>query len=106
MFGISCSSLPILASDLGLKDNNIAMARGSAILEYQLKSTHEEQRKSTKAQPIRLSRAAQLQLVALALGVLLTLFVAFEVYGPALNGEFLFDDSYLPFMTSQLPRVH
>ena len=26
------------------------------------------------------------------------LFVAFEVYGPALHGEFLFDDSYLPFL--------
>ena len=26
------------------------------------------------------------------------MFVAFEVYGPALNGEFLFDDSYLPFL--------
>src|SRR4051794_4249898 len=31
-------------------------------------------------------------------GVLLVLVVAFEVYGPALNGEFLFDDSYLPFL--------
>ncbi|HYP07928.1 MAG TPA: tetratricopeptide repeat protein [Bryobacteraceae bacterium] len=32
-----------------------------------------------------------------ALGFVLVLFVAFEVYGPALKGEFLFDDSYLPF---------
>ena len=30
--------------------------------------------------------------------VVVTLLVAFEVYGPALNGEFLFDDSYLPFL--------
>lgn len=29
---------------------------------------------------------------------LFAIFVAFEVYGPALNGEFLFDDSYLPFL--------
>ncbi len=29
-------------------------------------------------------------------------FVAFEVYSPALNGEFLFDDSYLPFL---MPNV-
>jgi tetratricopeptide (TPR) repeat protein len=36
------------------------------------------------------------------LGGLLTLFIAFEVYGPALNGEFLFDDSYLPFMSSRI----
>ena len=34
--------------------------------------------------------------------MLLVLFVAFEVYGPALNGEFLFDDSYLPFL---MPNV-
>jgi tetratricopeptide (TPR) repeat protein len=32
-----------------------------------------------------------------ALGLFGLLFVAFEVYGPALNGQFLFDDSYLPF---------
>jgi protein O-mannosyl-transferase len=30
------------------------------------------------------------------------LFIAFEVYSPALNGEFLFDDSYLPFL---MPNV-
>jgi hypothetical protein len=34
-----------------------------------------------------------------AVGFLLILWVAFQVYGPALNGEFLFDDSYLPFLT-------
>jgi tetratricopeptide (TPR) repeat protein len=33
-----------------------------------------------------------------ALGLALVLFVAFEVYGPALHGEFLFDDSSLPFL--------
>src|SRR3954454_1922271 len=33
-----------------------------------------------------------------AIGFLLAAFLAFEVYGPALNGEFLFDDSYLPFL--------
>ena len=32
-----------------------------------------------------------------ALIVLFVLFAAFEVYAPALNGEFLFDDDYLPF---------
>ncbi|MDZ4802305.1 MAG: tetratricopeptide repeat protein [Bryobacteraceae bacterium] len=31
-------------------------------------------------------------------GLILVLFVGFEVYGPALNGEFVFDDQYLPFM--------
>ena len=37
-----------------------------------------------------------------ALAFLAVLFVAFEVYGPALNGEFLFDDDYLPF---SMPEV-
>ena len=30
------------------------------------------------------------------------LLVAFEVYGPALNGEFLFDDEYLPFAMPEM----
>ena len=32
-----------------------------------------------------------------AIGVVAAVFVAFEVYGPALHGPFLFDDRYLPF---------
>src|SRR5688572_25803303 len=34
----------------------------------------------------------------IALAVVLALVVAFEIYGPALHGEFLFDDEYLPFL--------
>lgn len=37
-----------------------------------------------------------------AAGAFLLLLVAFEVYSPALNGEFVFDDSYLPFL---MPNV-
>jgi protein O-mannosyl-transferase len=37
-----------------------------------------------------------------AVAVLAAVFIAFEVYGPALNGEFLFDDDYLPF---SMPEV-
>src|ERR1700676_1705761 len=33
-----------------------------------------------------------------AVGLLVALFVVFEVYGPAMNGEFLLDDTYLPYM--------
>lgn len=33
---------------------------------------------------------------------LFVLYVAFEVYAPALNGEFLFDDEYLPFSRPEL----
>jgi tetratricopeptide (TPR) repeat protein len=40
-----------------------------------------------------------------ALGVFLVLVVAFEVYSPALNGEFLFDDSYLPFLMPNLANA-
>lgn len=33
-----------------------------------------------------------------ALGLFALLFIAFEVYAPALSGPFLYDDSYLPFL--------
>src|SRR6185369_1585058 len=35
-----------------------------------------------------------------ALGILAVFVVAFEVYGPALNGPFVYDDVYLPFMNA------
>lgn len=35
-----------------------------------------------------------------AAGLLAALFLAFELYGPALHGEFLFDDHYLPFLVT------
>ncbi len=38
----------------------------------------------------------------LALGCFLLFFVACEVYGPALNGPFVFDDQYLPFVNGEL----
>ena len=38
-----------------------------------------------------------------ALGVLLTLVAAFEVYGPSLYGPFIFDDQYLPFSVPNFP---
>jgi Tfp pilus assembly protein PilF len=33
-----------------------------------------------------------------AVGLLVALFVVFEVYWPAMNGQFLLDDTYLPYM--------
>jgi Tfp pilus assembly protein PilF len=33
-----------------------------------------------------------------AIGLLVALFVIFEVYWPAINGQFLLDDTYLPYM--------
>ncbi|MCU1274492.1 MAG: Tetratricopeptide 2 repeat protein [Bryobacterales bacterium] len=38
-----------------------------------------------------------------ALGFVIALALAFEVYGPSLNGPFLFDDQYLPFSVSTFP---
>ncbi|MSV30284.1 MAG: tetratricopeptide repeat protein [Bryobacterales bacterium] len=38
----------------------------------------------------------------LPLGCFLLFFVACEVYGPALNGPFVFDDQYLPFVNGEL----
>ncbi|MEP6536414.1 MAG: hypothetical protein ABJF23_13900 [Bryobacteraceae bacterium] len=35
-----------------------------------------------------------------ALGILAVFLIAFEVYGPALNGPFVYDDVYLPFMNA------
>lgn len=40
------------------------------------------------------------------MGGLLVFFVAFEVYGPALKGEFLFDDNYLPFLMPNVADAH
>jgi Flp pilus assembly protein TadD len=37
-----------------------------------------------------------------ALGLGLALFAAFQIYGPAMNGPFVFDDQYLPFLD---PRI-
>jgi protein O-mannosyl-transferase len=37
--------------------------------------------------------------------VALSLLFAFEVYGPALNGEFLFDDEYLPFLMPDVQQA-
>src|SRR5687768_16056464 len=37
--------------------------------------------------------------------ILFAAFVAFEVYGPALRGEFLFDDSYLPFLRPEMQNA-
>jgi protein O-mannosyl-transferase len=37
------------------------------------------------------------------LGFVIALVVAFEVYGPSLNGPFVFDDQYLPFRQPNFP---
>src|SRR5688572_25173105 len=44
------------------------------------------------------ARTDSIQWWHLALGVLASVLLAFYAYAPALRGEFLFDDSYLPFL--------
>lgn len=36
---------------------------------------------------------------------MVALLLCFEVYGPALNGEFLFDDEYLPFLAPEVQQA-
>jgi Tfp pilus assembly protein PilF len=40
-----------------------------------------------------------------AVGLLVALFVVFDVYWPATNGQFLLDDTYLPYMLPDYARV-
>jgi len=40
-----------------------------------------------------------------AVGLLVALFVVFDVYWPAINGQFLLDDTYLPYMLPEYARV-
>jgi Tfp pilus assembly protein PilF len=40
-----------------------------------------------------------------AVGLLVALFVVFDVYWPAINGQFLLDDTYLPYMLPDYARV-
>ncbi|HYO84451.1 MAG TPA: hypothetical protein VES20_23820 [Bryobacteraceae bacterium] len=47
----------------------------------------------------------RLQAWMILLAALASIFVAFEVYGPALNGEFLFDDDYLPFQVPDMQNA-
>ena len=40
-----------------------------------------------------------------AVGLLVALFVVFDVYWPAINGQFLLDDTYLPYMLPNYAHV-
>ena len=40
-----------------------------------------------------------------ALGLFVALFIALEIYGPAIGGPFLYDDRYLPFMAPGIESV-
>src|SRR6266851_8198357 len=55
-----------------------------------------KKRDTRKAAPTPTQKSARPEFWLYALGLLAGLFAAFQVYGPALHGPFLFDDSYLP----------
>src|SRR4051794_19025347 len=50
-------------------------------------------------------QAGRIPLWVWLVGFLGLLIVGFEVYGPALNGEFVFDDQYLPFLIPEAQRA-
>lgn len=63
---------------------------------------HAEKGRSVAPKPAPVPPPRKVAWWHLALGAVLVVLVAFEVYGPALNGEFLFDDSYLPFLMTNV----
>ncbi len=47
---------------------------------------------------VQITQPSQPQRWPYAVGLLVALFAVFEVYWPAINGQFLLDDTYLPYM--------
>ena len=71
-----------------------------------MKASKEPSRKSGRAAARPAVAAVEKRRAALwpyGLGFAIALAVAFEVYEPALNGPFLFDDQYLPFRLPNFP---
>ena len=61
-----------------------------------MKASKRESRKAAVAAPNKQARQERQEWWMYGLGILAGLFVAFQVYAPAQNGPFLFDDLYLP----------
>ena len=71
-----------------------------------MKAKKQESRKSRRAGARATTAIAEKPRAAYwpyALGCVLALVVAFQVYGPSLYGPFLFDDQYLPFSVPNFP---
>jgi Tfp pilus assembly protein PilF len=61
-----------------------------------MKTNKRESRRAAAAEPKKQTNQV---LWMYGLAIVAALFVAFQIYGPALNGPFLFDDLYLPMNT-------
>src|SRR5260370_5738214 len=71
-----------------------------------MKARKQKSRKSRRASAKAATAVAEKPRAAYwpyALGCVLALVVAFQVYGPSLYGPFLFDDQYLPFSVPNFP---
>ncbi len=71
-----------------------------------MKTKKQETRKSRRASAKAATAVAEAPRTVYwpyALGCVLALGAAFEVYGPSLDGPFLFDDQYLPFSLPSFP---
>ena len=54
---------------------------------------------------VAVAPAPQTRFWPYAIGLLVALFVVFDVYWPAINGQFLLDDTYLPYMLPNYAHV-
>jgi protein O-mannosyl-transferase len=68
-----------------------------------MKPSKEPSRKSSRAAARPAVEQRRAFFWPYGVGVAIALAVAFEVYGPSLNGPFLFDDQYLPFGRPDFP---
>src|SRR4026209_1083900 len=69
-----------------------------------MKSKKQATRRTPRAQPGHvLAEASPVPRWPYAAGIAVAVAAAFEVYGPSLNGPFLFDDQYLPFGKPDFP---
>jgi tetratricopeptide (TPR) repeat protein len=69
-----------------------------------MKSKKQATRRTPRAQPgPAVAEASPAPRWPYAVGIALAVAAVFEVYGPSLNGPFLFDDQYLPFGMANFP---
>jgi len=70
-----------------------------------MKSSKPVRQKRPIATMVAVAPAPQPRRWPYAVGLLVALFVVFDVYWPAINGQFLLDDTYLPYMLPEYARV-
>jgi Tfp pilus assembly protein PilF len=70
-----------------------------------MKSSKPVKQKRPTATLVAVAPAPQPRRWPYAVGLLVALFVVFDVYWPAINGQFLLDDTYLPYMLPDYAHV-